>query len=134
MTDLLVTFANPEAMHTLSVNDKLLAGLITTLLGMGITFTALIILQFIISALDRILNKSKAEKKQAPIATVAAPAPEPKRKQEDPEELVAVISTVLAMQLGTRPDRIVIRDIVPIIDDSPAWNRAGIIEQMNSRF
>lgn len=130
MTDLLASFANPETMHALSTSDKLLAGLVTTLLGMGITFTALIILQFVTSAMEKILHR---EPKPEP-TPVPSPPPADKIPQTDDNELIAVISTVLATQLGTSPDKIIIRNIVPAKDTSPAWSKAGIVEQMNSRF
>lgn len=130
MTDLLASFANPETMRALSTSDKLLAGLVTTLLGMGITFTALIILQFVTSAMEKILHRrSKPEPTPVPTSPPADKIP-----QTDDNELIAVISAVLATQLGTTPDKIIVRNIIPVRDTSPAWNKAGIIEQMNSRF
>lgn len=136
VTELLANFANPEVMHTLSISDKLLAGFITTILGMGITFTALIILQFIISWMDKILNRHTTESRQAPsdVATTAkSPTPQPDQALDD-KELVAVITSVIAMKMKTSVDNIVIKNIVKLEDRSPAWNRAGILEQMNSRF
>jgi sodium pump decarboxylase gamma subunit len=135
VTELLARFANPEVMQSLSITDKLFAGLITTILGMGITFTALIILQFIISWMDKILNKSspKPEKEAIPaIPTEKPTAVEPVSSQDD-SELVAVIATAIAMKMRTSVGNIVIKNIERVEDHSPAWNRAGIIEQMNSR-
>ena len=57
--ELLTKFANPDIIQTLSAGDKLYAGLITTALGMGITFSALVILQFIIAFMDKLLNKQQ---------------------------------------------------------------------------
>jgi len=136
VTELLALFANPDVMRTLSASDKLLAGLITTILGMGITFSALIILQFIISWMDKLLNNSKAPQSKAPV-TAPAESPLPKAKtepQQDDNELVAVIASVIAMKMKTSVENIVIKNIEKLDDQSPAWNRAGIIEQMNSRL
>lgn len=137
ITELLTRFSNPEVMQTLSISDKLTAGLVTTILGMGITFTALILLQFIISWMDKILNNGK----KAPIKPAAAKvteAKQPDNAQEnhyhDDKELVAVIATAIAMKMRTSVDNIVIKNIEKLDDRSPAWNRAGIIEQMNSRL
>ncbi len=135
VTELLTSFANAEVMHSLPISDKLMAGLITTILGMGITFAALIILQFIISWMDKILNRQKVE--AAPTAVNPVNAQPVDRKPENPEddnELVAVIASVIAMKMKTSAHNIVIKNIVKLDDRSPAWNRAGIIEQMNSRF
>ncbi|MGB3213046.1 MAG: OadG family protein [Desulforhopalus sp.] len=137
VTELLARFADPDVMQSLSTSDKLTAGLITTLLGMGITFTALIVLQFIISWMDRILNNSRrkpAEGQPAPVViTEKSPATHLETSQDD-NELIAVIASVIAMKMKRSVDSIVIKNIEKIEDRSPVWNRAGIIEQMNSRF
>lgn len=136
VTELLARFADPEVMQSLSISDKLTAGLITTILGMGITFTALIILQFIISWMDKILNKKKtAPNESIPVApTAQQPPADTVQTHRDDNELVAVIAAVIAMKLKTSVDKIVIKNIEKLDDRSPAWNRAGIIEQMNSRL
>ena len=135
VTELLTSFANAEAMHSLSLSDKLTAGLITTLLGMGITFAALIILQFIISWMDRILNRQETVKAPTAISPITTQPVTPKPENlADEKELVAVITSVIAMKMKTSAHNIVIKNIIKLDDRSPAWNRAGIIEQMNSRF
>ncbi len=132
MMELLSQLADPEVIHTLSASDKLLAGLATTLLGMGITFLALIVLQVVIAVMERLLNRSgkplPVPAPPRPAAAVAAGS------ATDNRELIAVITAVLANQLGTRPERIVIRNIESVHNQQPAWGRAGIIEQMNSRL
>ena len=136
VTELLARFANPDVMHSLSLSDKLMAGLVTTLLGMGITFAALIILQFIISLMDKILNTSREKPINAAAAAPIkiAPAITTTESRQDDNELVAVITAVIAMKMKTSVGRIVIKNIEKVDDRSPAWNMAGIIEQMNSRF
>jgi len=132
-TELLAQFANPETLKALSFSNKLLAGLVTTVLGMGITFIALIILQFLISWMDRLINSSSKSEKAAPPAPTVITASEAGSRVDD-GELVAVITATLAMQMRTSIDTIVIKNIRKIEDRSPLWNRAGIIEQMNSRL
>jgi len=123
-------------MSALSVSDKLYAGLITTILGMGITFTALIVLQFVIGWMDKILNNSSRKLQpaavQVPAQSTAAEAPA--APEQDDKEIIAVITATIAMQLKTSVDNIVLRNIEKVEDRSPAWNRAGIVEQMTSRF
>jgi len=133
ITELLAQFSDPEIIHTLSIADKLIAGLVATVLGMGITFTALIILQFVIVLMDKLSKQSRkpsTEKSQADQSTKASSEPAPSTN----DELVAVISSVIALQLKKPVNNIVIRNIEKINSPSPAWNRAGIIEQMNSRY
>ncbi len=132
-TELLAQFANPETLKALSFSNKLLAGLVTTVLGMGITFIALIILQLLISWMDRLINSSSKSEKAAPPAPTVITASEAGSLVDD-GELVAVITATLAMQMRTSIDTIVIKNIRKIEDRSPLWNRAGIIEQMNSRL
>ncbi len=136
VTELMARFANPEIIQSLSISDKLLAGLITTILGMGITFIALIILQFIISLMDKILNNSRAKPTQiTPTVPTREKLPDIKVEPgQDDNELVAVIASVIAMKMKTSVGRIIIKNIEKIEDQSPIWNRAGIIDQMNSRF
>jgi len=139
VTELLEQFSDPQIIQSLSASDKLFAGLVTTVLGMGITFSALIILQFVIAWMDRILNRSKEESGPSAVQMTVMQEPaeipkEPGAESRDDNELVAVIATVIATTLKTTTDRIIIKNIEKIEDRSPAWNRAGIIEQMNSRL
>lgn len=135
VTELLASFANPEVMPTLAASDKMFAGLITTILGMGITFTALVVLQFIIGWMDKILNRSKKEQPElSPAPAQLEKVEAVKATEQDDKELIAVITATIAMQLKTSVDNIVIKNIEKVDDRSPAWNRAGILEQMNSRF
>lgn len=133
VTELLAKFANPELIQNLTVSEKLTAGLVTTVLGMGITFTALILLLFILTWMAK-LNTPKtvvAETGPAEKKTVVAEEPEP---FVDEQEIVAAITTSIAMTLQTSTSNIVIRNIERVDDSSPAWNRAGLVEQMNSRI
>lgn len=133
VTDLLAHFANPEVMQSLSFSDKISAGLITTILGMGITFTALVILQFIIAWMDKILNNSRKKPAAPPLEKQADTESAPEASGDE-SELIAVIAATVALQLKTSVDNIVIKNIEKVEDRSPAWNRAGIVELMNSRF
>lgn len=135
-TELLAFFANSELIQTLDAGDKLSASLITTVLGMGITFSALIVLLIIITMMNKILNKTPADPApvKAPVAKKTMPRPAEVDKTERDNELVAALTTALAMALKTSTSNIVIKNIEKVDNQSPQWNRAGIIEQMNSRF
>ena len=130
-TELMLQFSNPETLKDLSFTSKLLAGLITTGLGMGITFIALILLQFLITWMERLFRgePEAATGSSAPAPKVAESAP-----KEDEDELAAVITAVLARHLKTSSDNIVIRNIVRTTDPIPPWSRAGLVEQINSRL
>lgn len=136
-TELLATFANADLIESLSFGDKFSAGLITTVLGMGITFSALIILLFIITWMNKLLNKTPAPSatpvKVSPPKKTGVTPPTPSTIEND-NEIVAAITTAIAMSLKTSASNIVIRNIEKIDNSSPQWNKAGIIEQMNSRL
>ena len=133
ITELLSQFADPQVIHTLSVADKLIAGLVATILGMGITFTALIILQFVIVLMDKLIKQPQKPCTEKPqTAKSTKPSSDPDSSTNG--ELIAVISSVIALQLKKPVNNIVIKNIEKINNPSPAWNRAGVIEQMNSRY
>ena len=129
-TELMLQFSNPETLKNLSFASRVMACLVTTGLGMGITFVALILLQFIISWMERLLAPRRPAVPTATEPTSAATV----ITREDDNELVAVITAVLANHLRTTSDNIVIKNIVRIEDSTPIWQRAGILEQINSRL
>ena len=133
ITELLTKFADPEIIHTLTVTDKLMAGLVATTLGMGITFISLIILQMVIVLMDKLMQRPTTTH-IAVSHSVKSAAPPSEPSPSDNSELIAVVSTVIAQQLETPVSNIVIKNIEKFDTSSPAWSRAGIIEQMNSRF
>lgn len=132
-TELLAKFANPDIIQTLSVSDKLMAGLVATILGMGITFSALIILQFVMVLMEKFLS-NPADLTSKPLQPQNKPDPAPETAGNSDNELVAVITTVIAQQLKTSVNNIVVKNIEKVETRSPAWNAAGIVEQMDSRF
>ena len=130
--ELLAKFADPEVMKTLSLSDRLFAGLITTLLGMGITFVSLVILQFVMALTAKFAAPAPTvEEKTLPEEEPAVPEVETANDIDD-EELVAAITTALAMQLKTSVSNIVIRNIERVEESASAWQRAGISEQINN--
>jgi len=131
-TDLLTAFADPEKIKEFTTTQRLWAGLITTILGMGITFVVLVVLQFVIGFFEKLSGpeqKPTPARKPAPAAKTADARP---AAQSD-DELVPVIAASVAMMLGTSTGNIVIRDIKQVEDTSPTWRRAGIVEQMQNR-
>jgi len=152
-TDLLSVFSDPSRIESLSVMERTWAGLITTILGMGITFVVLVILLFVTSLFEKFssseepkpillsiihllqryagIEESKPvpELKSTPAATMAE---EPVAQTDD--ELVPVIAASLAMMLQTPASNLLIRDIRRVEDRSSTWGRAGIAEQMQTRF
>ncbi len=130
--ELLAKFADPEVMKTLSLGDRLFAGLITTILGMGITFISLVILQIVIGLTAK-FAAPKPVAKEAPLPEESQAVPEVEAANEmNDEELVAAITTALALQLKTSVSNIVIRNIERVDESTSAWQRAGITEQIHN--
>ncbi len=130
--ELLAKFADPEVIQTLAITDRLMAGLITTILGMGITFVALVVLQFVIGLMAKFSQvKTEPARVQEPEKSPVTAAV-PKSANEKDEELVAAITTAIAMQLRTSVSNIVIRNIEKIEESSSTWQKAGITEHMNN--
>lgn len=133
---LLEKFANPDLIHSLSMGEKLLASSYVTILGMGVTFTALVILWGLVALMSKMLMSKNAPKQETP-KVVATPAPAPEIKAEvaeNEEELVAVITAAIAASLQTSTHNILVKNIVRLPDPTPSWGRMGRLEQMNSRF
>lgn len=138
---LLERFADPNVISSMSFGEKMLATLYTTILGMGITFAALVVIWGTTTLMSKIIRgfEEKNKPEIVKVSNTAKPAAEAvkveeKTDEEDDEELIAVISAAIAASLNTSIHNIVVRNIVRVDDRTPAWGKAGIIEQMNSRF
>lgn len=133
VSTLLLQMADPQVIKNLSFLEKMAGGLVVSCLGMGITFLSLIILQFIIGQLARFAAPPGPEQLPETVAGSVA-AVECADGQTTDEELAAVISAAIAMSLQPAGKEVIIRNIRRIKTPSLAWSRAGILDQMNSRF
>ena len=139
---LMELFANPETIHSLTTGEKLVGSLVTTGMGMGITFGILILLCFIIMLMTKVLGIADNKKKkvqEAPAAAAPAPVvpavPEPEENLMDDEELVAVImAAITAAQGPGKQNNLYIRKIRRTSDDTPAWSRAGNKDSFSNRM
>ena len=135
IVDLLAIFSDPLRIKELSTTQRLLAGLVTTLLGMGITFIALVILQLVTSFFDKLSPVKKNEiKMSSPPVETDIPASQPSQQDhlDESGQHVAAISVALAVMLEKPASEIVISSIRKIDDPVPAWSRAGINEQVHN--
>lgn len=124
--------ADPEIIKTMTIGEKTIASLQVTLLGMGITFVALMILWGLIVIMTKVLHTTKPAQKATNVAK-PAPAPEVKPQEDlgESEELVAVITAAIAASLNTSTHNIIVRNIVRVAETTPAWGKAGRVDQMN---
>lgn len=137
--ELISNFKDPVLIEQLTLGDKISASLFVTLLGMLITFTALIVLWGLTAMYSKMVRNAEDKKKANSVVEVkpaapAAAAPAAVVPEEDDEELVAVISAAIAAAMGTTMHNIVVRNIVRVSDSTPAWGQSGRMEQMNSRM
>jgi sodium pump decarboxylase gamma subunit len=137
IVDLLATFSNPDTIDSLSASQRLMAGLVTTLLGMGITFLALVVLMFVTSLMEKIGGKEKAPV-PAPRARKTSQSSGGKtdvnRRGSNDEEIAAAITTALAVMLETSTSNFVVKTIRRVEDSSTSWSRAGLADQLQRKF
>ncbi|WP_319201591.1 OadG family protein [uncultured Ilyobacter sp.] len=137
IAELMKLFSNPETIKSLSAGDKMMGVGVTVLLGMGITVIALIFIMYIIGFMTTIMAekpKPVAESTPAPTPAQSAPVQEVEEVATNDEELVAVIAAAVAAQLGTSASNLVVRNIRRVADATPTWGKAGIVDQMSTRF
>ncbi|NMA95490.1 MAG: OadG family protein [Clostridiales bacterium] len=110
-------------------------GLNILILGMGITFIALILLILIVNAIRWITNIGKKQNdsgktnigsEEANIQAVVVDSD----TQADNGELIAVISASIAMMLTGSNQRFKVTRIRQIPSNTPKWNRVGRTEQI----
>lgn len=130
--ELLRRFADPEVMKTLTLMQRMTAGLITTVLGMGITLVSLVVLQLVIGVMARLSSTKPVKNAELQPQADAGSAGNNGKDFLNDEEIVAAITTALALQLKTSVSNIVIRNIERVEDPAPVWQRAGITEHMNN--
>lgn len=130
---LLQKFADPELIKSLSMGDKMLASLQVMVLGMSVTFVALCILWGLIVIMTKMINGAPKEDTKVVKAPVEVVTPSVVVEEDNQEELVAVITAAIAASLQTSTNNIVVTNITRVADTTPAWGRAGRMEQMNSR-
>lgn len=142
--DFFNAFLDKDTIHTLTLNQKIIASLIVTVLGMGITFVGLIAIQYMIQLssffVRGVENKmnDKGNDKKPPAAKTEFVVVEPKEVSVDPneltEEIIAIITAAIAASLETHTSNIVVKNIRRVGQITPAWSVAGRVEQLGSRF
>lgn len=132
-------FKHKETFEAMSFSDKMLGTLYTILLGMFVTFVALVLIMYLTKLMSRIIlsldKKSQPAKPAVVQPAVAQPsAPVQVAASEEDEELVAVITAAIAASLNTSMHNIVVTNITRVNDTTPAWGKVGRNEVMASRM
>jgi glutaconyl-CoA/methylmalonyl-CoA decarboxylase subunit delta len=135
---LMELFADPSTFDTLSIGEKVLASLVTALLGMGTTFTVLILIWGFIALTGRIVRKEEAvfhrETPPAPAAApAAAPAPAAETQDADAALIAVIMAAIAASEGSTFVNNLVVRKIRRIPGPDPTWSSLGRQESLDSR-
>ena len=117
----------------MTVQEALAQGLSVTGVGLAIVFGVLVILMLVLMAMRKIFYKEPAK------AAAPAPAAAPAESAEavpaaDEGELIAVLTAAVAASLNTSTYNLQIKSYRRIGNNSPAWNKAGVNETINSRY
>ncbi|MGI6730512.1 MAG: OadG family protein [Anaerovoracaceae bacterium] len=143
---LMQKFADPQLIDNLSMVERTEGALITTLMGMGITFIVLALLWVMIALMTKAIQKSehKPEEKNIEPAVLKqtsassssdAPALAEQDAATQPDTaLIAVIAAAIAAVEGSSTaENLVIKRIKRISGTSTAWSKAGAGECIDSR-
>lgn len=149
---LMERFADPALFETLTTGEKAVAGLVTTLMGMGTTFLVLIMLWGIIALTSKIIRGAETKATVAAAAKSAGldvkskdataigviggtPAPQAATVSvEAGQELIAVLMAAIAASSGSElASNLKIRKIQRISGSNTAWNSAGVNDCIDSR-
>ena len=131
----LEAFKHEETFNQMIMSDKLLATGYVIILGVGITFVALVLIWWITVLMSKTIQTIEARNAivevkplmPQPVATVQV-------DNADDEELIAVISAAIAASLNTTMDNFKVTNIRRISDSTPTWGKVGRSEVMNARF
>jgi sodium pump decarboxylase gamma subunit len=133
-------FADPQYFETLTMGEKAIGGGITTLMGMGVTFTILILLAGLIVIMARLLNKKeKTPKGGTPVSATEVKAPPQagamaQTGDASQGDLIAVIMAAIAAFEGSSvTSNLVVRKINRVAGPALAWNTAGQQDCIASR-
>ena len=125
-------FSNPELMHSLTFGQKMQASLITMIMGLGITFTVLILIWIFIAIMGRILGattkKPAAAAAPAPVETKAAPV-----EEASDDSLVAVIAAAIAAYQGANANNLVVKKITRLSGENTPWGISGLEDRLETR-
>jgi sodium pump decarboxylase gamma subunit len=147
---LMERFANPELFKGLAFGEKMAAGGVTLLMGMGMTFLILCIIWACIAIMGKIMNageKKKTAQPEAAVATLkaaydgaapaadtkAAPAEAPADGSLDPALVAVIMAAIAASEGGTPLDNLRVTRITRVAGTKPVWGAAGLRDALDSR-
>ena len=123
----------------MTISEALLEGFGTTVVGLSIVFSVLLILMIVLKLFEKVFYKpqnTNEVKIPEPVKqeTVKAADPTVVEDSEDEEELIAVLTAAVAASLNTSTYKLRIKSYRRINNNAPAWNKAGLRETIDSRL
>ena len=128
-------FRNPETMQSLTFGQKMEGSLITMVMGLGITFSVLILIWIFIAIMGKVMGAAQRPKKEAEAVAKATPAAAETAPVEETSDdsLVAVITAAIAAFEGDAADNLVVKKITRLSGDSTPWAHAANEARMATR-
>lgn len=119
--------------ETMLISTKLLNGLGLTIVGMGVVFTALILISVAIDVLRLVsagMHKKRINQPQDIKGDPSTQVELQPTSLNDEETLVAVITASVAAVSNTGTENIFVRSIRPRLQNNPIWSSVGRQLQM----
>lgn len=119
ISQLLEALKDPSA--SISIGEKLLAGVCVAILSMAVVFIVLVIISLIIKILQ--VDRTEKQKNIANVEPIQEASIENKSSNENIEELVSVITASIAAATGNSTNNIIVRKIQRTNNNKSSWER-----------
>ncbi|WP_250674147.1 OadG family protein [Paraclostridium ghonii] len=119
ISQLLEALKDPSA--SLSIGEKLLAGVCVAILSMAVVFIVLVIIAFIIKILQ--FDRGNNQKTISNVQPTQEPLNNDTSKNENIEELVSVITASIAAATGNSTNNIIVKKIQRTNNNKSSWER-----------
>ncbi|MGL5651445.1 MAG: OadG family transporter subunit [Paraclostridium sp.] len=119
ISQLLEALKDPSA--SISIGEKLLAGVFVAILSMVVVFIVLIIISLIIKVLQ--VDRSGKQKVVANLEPLQEVSINNKSSNENIEELVSVITASIAAATGNSTNNIIVKKIQRTNNNRSSWER-----------
>ncbi|MGY5267416.1 OadG family transporter subunit [Paraclostridium bifermentans] len=119
ISQLLEALKDPSA--SISIGEKLLAGVCVAILSMAVVFIVLVIISLIIKILQ--VDRTEKQKTVANVEPIQEDSIENKSSNENIEELVSVITASIAAATGNSTNNIIVRKIQRTNNNKSSWER-----------
>ncbi|WP_278682185.1 OadG family transporter subunit [Paraclostridium bifermentans] len=119
ISQLLEALKDPSA--SISIGEKLLAGVCVAILSMAVVFIVLVIISLIIKILQ--IDRTEKQKTVVDVEPIQEVSIENKSSNENIEELVSVITASIAAATGNSTNNIIVRKIQRTNNNKSSWER-----------